>query len=778
MHIMIVEDDEDSRILQENILESKGYTVKSAGNGKAALAMIKRAPPDLIISDILMPEMDGFGLCQALKGDEKLRSIPIVFYTATYTDPKDERLALELGASRFLVKPVEPNEFLKEIEQVLETHKAKKLPVRESSRKAPLELDKAHAEVLGRKLDKKIIELDGERLKLQASEQKYRRLVEALREDYFFYTQNPDGIFSYISPSITIVLGYSQEEFLVHYTEYLTDNPINKEVIHHTELRRVFDKDGSVMAVEGIAHDITNRKAAEEELKKTKESLQMAQQIAHLGNWDWNIVTNDFWCSDEIYHIFGLSPQASDITYEVFSDFVHADDRPFLQQAVDNALSGKKPYSIDHRIVLPDETERFVHAQAESIADEYTGKPIRMVGTLQDISERKRMEDEKTSLMARLRQAQKMEAIGTLAGGIAHDFNNLLTPITGYAEMALESLPEGSLDRAHQQQVIKAANRAKDLVNQILTFSRQTEQEKRPVQLHSITQEALKLLRSSIPATIEIHQNIPSDSGAVLADPTQLQQVLLNLCTNAYHAMREDGGVLGISVSKIELVSDDYVTNLGISPGNYLRVEISDTGCGMDKDTQERIFDPYFTTKEKGEGTGLGLAVVHGIVKNHDGHITVYSEPGRGSYFPVLPVDPTSFDPETSEPPPRGTENIMLVEDEEEILRMEETMLGRLGYRVQTYSKSDEALQAFQKSYMDFDLVITDMTMPKMTGAELAQNLLAVRSDIPIILCSGFNEIINEKKAKAIGIREYVMKPLTLRDFAGTIRNVLDKKNE
>jgi PAS domain S-box-containing protein len=807
MHIMVVEDDEDSRILQVNILESMGYRVTSAGNGKAALEMIKRAPPDLIISDILMPEMDGFGLCQALKGDEKLRSIPIVFYTATYTDPKDEQLALEMGASRFLVKPVEPKEFLKEIEQVLEEYKSKKLPLRESPLKPPLELDHAHAEALGRKLDKKIIELEDEHQKLLASEQRYRRLVEALREDYFFYTQNPDGIFSYISPSITIVLGYSQEEFLVHYTEYLTDNPINKEVIHHTELsikgekqpsyeveichkdgstrylevteEPVFDKDGSVIAVEGIAHDITNRRAAEEELKKTKESLQRAQQIAHLGNWDWNIVTNEFWCSDEIHNIFGLSPQAADITYEVFIDFVHADDRPFLRQAVDGALSGKQPYSIDHRIVLPDETERFVHAQAEVIVDEYTGKPIRMVGTLQDISERKRMEDEKTSLMAKLRQAQKMEAIGTLAGGIAHDFNNLLTPITGYAEMALESLPAGSLDRAHQQQVINAAKRARDLVNQILTFSRQTEQEKRPVQLHSITKEALKLLRSSIPSTIEIHQNIPSDSGAVLADPTQLQQVLLNLCTNAYHAMREGGGVLGISVSKVEVASDDYVTNLGISPGKYLRVEISDTGCGMDKDTQERIFDPYFTTKEKGEGTGLGLAVVHGIVKNHGGHITVYSEPGKGSifhiYFPVLPVDPTSVGSETSESPPRGTENIMLVEDEKEILRMEETMLDRLGYRVQTYSNGEEALAAFQKSYMDFDLVITDMTMPKMTGAELAQKVLAIRSDIPIILCSGFNEIINEKKAKAIGIREYVMKPLTLRDFAGTIRSVLDE---
>ncbi|MEE9612293.1 MAG: response regulator, partial [Desulfatiglandales bacterium] len=761
-----------------------------------------------IISDILMPEMDGFALCRAIKGDEQLRKIPVVFYTATYTDPRDEQLALEMGASRFIVKPVEPTDFLKEIEQVLEEHKTKKLLVRESPLKAWVDLDQAHAEVLARKLDKKIRELEDERQRLEASEQRYRRLVEALREDYFFYTQTPDGVFSYISPSITNVLGYTQEEFLVHYTEYLTDNPINKAVVRHTELsikgekqppyeveiyhkdgstrylevteEPVLDKDGNVIAVEGIAHDITNRKAAEEELKKTKESLQRAQQIAHLGNWDWNIATNEFWCSDEIYCIFGLSPQAFDVTYDVFVDFVHADDKPFFRQAVDDALSGKKPYSIDHRIVLPDGTERFVHEQAEITVDESSGQTIRVLGTVQDITERKRMEEEKRTLEAKLRQAQKMEAIGTLAGGIAHDFNNILTPIIGYAEMVLECLPEGSLDRAHQEKVILAGQRAKDLVNQILTFSREAEQEKKPVQLHVITREALKLLRSSIPSTIDIRQNIQPDCGAVLADPIQLHQVLMNLCTNAYHAMREDGGILEISVSEVTIGPDDYVTDLGLSPGKYLRVEISDTGCGMSTDTQERIFDPYFTTKEKGGGTGLGLSVVHGIVKNHGGHITVYSEPGKGStfhvYFPVLPVDSTSFDSEISDPSPKGNESIMLVEDEEEILQMEQTMLGRLGYRVLAYSKSEDALEAFQRIDKDFDLVVTDMTMPKMTGAELAQKLLSIRSDIPIILCSGFSDIINEKRAKAIGVREYVMKPLIMRDFAKIIRKVLDEK--
>jgi len=677
MRILVVEDNEDSRIIQENILESKGHAVSCAGNGREAMEMIRTLPPDLIISDILMPEMDGFALCRAIKADEKFRKIPVVFYTATYTDPKDERLALEMGASRFILKPAEPVDFIKEIEEVIEEHKSKKLTVREQSVKDGEELEQAYTEAVTRKLDKKIRELEDERHKLQVSEQKYRRLVEVLREDYFFYTQNTDGVFGYISPSIANVLGYSQEEFRVHYIEYLTDNPVNKAVVCHTKL------------------SIKGEKQAPYEV--------------------------------EIYH--------------------------------------------------KDGTRRYLEVSEEPVFD-HAGYVVSVEGIVHDITKRKIAEAEKIALENKLRQAQKMEAIGTLAGGIAHDFNNMLTPIFGYAEMALESFPEGSPDRDYQLKVMTAAKRAKDLVNQILTFSRQTEQEKKPVQLQIIAKEALKLLRSSIPTTVEIRQNIQPYCGTVMADPIQLHQVIMNLCTNAYHAMREGGGVLGVSVSEIEIERYDKITGPELLPGRYLRMEISDTGTGMDKDTMERIFDPYFTTKDTGEGTGVGLSVVHGIVKNHGGDIRVYSEPGKGStfhiFFPVLSLEPVSVVSEIADPLPLGTESVMLVEDEDYILQMEQTILDRLGYRVLAYSKSKDALEAFQKSNREIDLVITDMTMPKMTGADLARELLAIRSDIPIILCTGYSEIMDGETAKAIGIREYIMKPLVLRDFARTIRNVLD----
>ena len=390
-----------------------------------------------------------------------------------------------------------------------------------------------------------------------------------------------------------------------------------------------------------------------------------------------------------------------------------------------------------------------------------------------DISEQKELE-------AQLRQAQKMEAIGTLAGGIAHDFNNILFPIIGYTEMTTTELAEDSVARSNLLAVLKAANRAKGLVQQILTFSRQSEQERKPLKIQPILKEALKLLRASLPSTIEITQNIDRESGAILADPTQIHQVIINLCTNAYHAMREKGGVLEVILTEVDADSTDLTFNPDLSPGPYLRLTISDTGHGMDRIVMERIFDPYFTTKGLGEGTGLGLAVVHGIVRSHGGDITVYSEPGKGTTFHVyLPrIDAGAIAPETvsTEPAPKGKERILLVDDEEQIVLMVRQMLEGLGYTVTARTSSVEALEAFRAKPEKFDLAITDQTMPNMTGAELAQKLMGIRADIPIILCTGFSEVITEDKSKGIGIREYVMKPVLRSEMAKTIRRVLDKK--
>jgi ABC-type amino acid transport substrate-binding protein/nitrogen-specific signal transduction histidine kinase/ActR/RegA family two-component response regulator len=419
--------------------------------------------------------------------------------------------------------------------------------------------------------------------------------------------------------------------------------------------------------------------------------------------------------------------------------------------------------------------ERLEHRVKERTADlAETNKSLQ-----QEISERQRTEEEKDALAKQLLHVQKMEAIGTLAGGIAHDFNNILGAILGYSEMALVEMSPASKAASDIRNVEKAGKRAKDLVKQILTISRHSEQELKPLRIQLVIKEALELLRSSIPTTIAIEKNIDQDCPPVLADPTQIHQIIMNLCTNAYHAMMDTGGMLGIWLQPVELTSQDLDNKALLSPGSYLQLEVSDTGHGMTKDVRERIFEPYFTTKGPGEGTGLGLAIVHGLVMNFGGDLIVYSEPGKGStfriYLPVVKEWREFALPEDTTLLPTGTERILLVDDDEDLTEMNRTMLERLGYTVTALTSSIETLERFREAPENFDLVITDMTMPGMTGAELAVKLLEIRPDIPIILCSGFSDKINKEKAQQLGIREYIMKPVTKKQLAATVRNLLDE---
>ncbi|MEE8432653.1 MAG: response regulator [Candidatus Desulfatibia sp.] len=406
------------------------------------------------------------------------------------------------------------------------------------------------------------------------------------------------------------------------------------------------------------------------------------------------------------------------------------------------------------------------------------GEVVGIEGFIIDTTERKQAEEETKKLQTQLQQAQKMESIGTLAGGIAHDFNNILFPIIGFAEMALEDTAEGSSLRNSINEILHGAKRAGDLVKQILTFSRQADQELKPLQVHLVIKEVLKLIRSSLPSTIKIKQFIKKDCGLVIADPTQIHQVAMNLMTNAYHAMEEAGGELEVTLKEIELDVEDLRDPV-MTPGTYICLTVADTGIGMSKAVANRIFDPYFTTKEKGKGTGLGLAVVHGIVKSYNGDIKFYSNPGQGTafhiYLPVIKTQAETEEIDTITPVQKGTERILLVDDEDQIVRMEKQMLQRLGYHVTERTSSIEALEAFRAAPDKFDLVITDMTMPNMTGVQLSQKLMAIRSNIPIIICTGFSEQISNEKANAWGISGYIMKPIVKRKLAEKIREVLDQ---
>jgi PAS domain S-box-containing protein len=387
---------------------------------------------------------------------------------------------------------------------------------------------------------------------------------------------------------------------------------------------------------------------------------------------------------------------------------------------------------------------------------------------------------EKWQLEKRLSQAQKMEAMGTLAGGIAHDFNNILSAIVGYTELSLIDIPKDSVLHNNLQQVLKAGGRAKELVRQILTFSRQRESELLPVKVNLIVNEALKLLRASLPATIKIRHNLKSHL-SVLTDPTNIHQVLMNLCTNASYVMQENGGILEVSLSDFELDAEFARKHPDVKPGKFINLTVKDSGCGMTPEVTERIFDPFFTTKKMGEGTGMGLSVVHGIIKSHGGTITVKSSPGKGSEFSVfLPAIETETADNASQVQlmVTGSERILFVDDEDFQADIGKRMLERLGYRVTARTNSIEAFELFRENPDGFDLVITDMTMPDLTGDILARKIIAIRPDIPIIVCTGYSERINPDIVKEIGIKELAMKPVVMKDIAQMIERVLSKQND
>jgi len=389
-----------------------------------------------------------------------------------------------------------------------------------------------------------------------------------------------------------------------------------------------------------------------------------------------------------------------------------------------------------------------------------------VMGLARDISERLAEVEARHAVEIQLNQAQKMESIGNLAGGIAHDFNNILSAVIGFTDLTLMQTEGQEQVQDNLRQVRKAGDRAAALVKQILTFSRKQPQERSPLHIALVVKEALKLLRASIPSTIEIKQDIRAQ-GLALADPTQIHQVVMNLCVNAYHAMMERGGVLTVSLA--ELALDQPIVDGGteLPPGDYLKLMVGDTGCGISRDHLSRIFEPYFTTKEQGKGTGLGLAVVHGIVCDHQGRIAVYSEPGHGTtfsvYLPMIKSEPSAAGQDVSLPPlSLAHERILVVDDEEAIRNMTSQFLTRAGYRVETAASGLEAWELLQQRPEDWQVVVSDQTMPGMTGSQLAAKARALRPGLPVILCSGFSDTVDEAQAQALGIKAYLQKPVTV----------------
>ena len=563
---------------------------------------------------------------------------------------------------------------------------------------------------------------------------------------------------------------FQRKELLARIAVHLQIRDLTRKLQEAKELleSRVEERTAELArTIDALHVEIMERKRGEQERARLATAIEQAAEAIFMADttWHFTYVNPAFermsgYSKGEILGRDTLILRNSSLNsdcYEKIRDFVKDND------VWSGRISTRKK---DGTFFESETTVSSVH--------DAKGTIINYVFILRDVTHELKMERE-------LRQSHKMEAIGTLAGGIAHDFNNILTAIIGFTEIAQRKIVHDKSMVRDLERVQEASSRAKELVKQILTFSRQSEQERKPVRVTRIIEEVLTFLRSTLPTTIAINRQITTSSNGdlVLADPTQLHQVLMNLGTNAAHAMRTNGGVLGISLSEINADASFTALYPEIPLGALLQITVSDTGHGMDAAVTERIFDPYFTTKKVGEGTGMGLAVVQGIVKNHHGAIRVISEPGQGTTFHL-------YLPKIANEVPRdvkvdgtvcgGTERILFVDDEAVLADLGQEQLQSLGYTVTAVTSSLEALARFQAQPDAFDLVITDMTMPGLTGKELARELLAVRRNIPIIMCSGFNEFINAGEAKEVGICEFFMKPYVTSRMTQVIRKALKQE--
>ncbi len=800
VRLLIVDDEEHVTEMLEEFLTFKGHEVFRAKDGEQAISIMDNDTFDLVITDIFMPKVDGMQLIAHIRTNAP--STDVIAMTGLF-DQVSYNDVIQAGAIDYMAKPFSFEELEAKLHRVFRERNILKKLQKELADKAETEKQ------LEARVKEKTAELSSNLESLARSEARFRSVVETAIDGII--TCDKHGQVMAWNKSAGKIFGYTSQEMINE--NIVTIIPEHLRDKHQAGMKRVVEcgekkilgtiyetegkhKNGNQIPIEisltissekdlcftGIIRDISERKNADDALSQSEENVRLLLEHTVEAIYGLDLEGCCTFANPSCVKMLGYTSQDDIVgqnTHELFH-YKWPDNSPYRVEDCKIYQAYRK------RTTTHADDEVFWRKDGTSVPVEYWSHPIYQNGqavgsvvTFVDISARKIAEQEKTKLEKKLQQAHKMEAIGTLAGGIAHDFNNILGSILGYADMAKEDAEPGSSIARDLDQVLKSSYRAKELVKQILSFSRQSEEEKYPFQPAPIVKEALKILRPSIPTTIDIRQDIDTKTSTILADPTNVHQILINICTNAFHAMEETGGELSITLKEISLDSKSIALEPGVMAGNYIKLSIADTGEGIDPTIKNKVFDPYFTTKDTGKGTGMGLAIVHGIVKSCGGFINLESEPGKGTTFHVfLPIYEREvvYQEKIQEKIPLGHERVLFIDDEEMLVEMGQDMLQRLGYKVTVCNKSLEALELFKESPDQFDVVITDQTMPKMTGADLAVKLLAVRSDIPIILCTGYSSIVDAEKAMDLGISEFILKPIVKRDIAKLIRKVLENK--